>query len=431
MRDVALTVLRQVLERGRPLDAALAAEDGLARLSEVRERAFARLLVTTVLRRKGQLEDILARLLDFPLRGRIGAFRPIMLLALAQLLFLDKPLHVVASLALAQCRRDRRARHLERLATALLRRAAKEGAALVAAQDVLRLNTPDWLWRRWQRHYGEATARAIAHAHLRAAPLDLSLKNPDEAAAWAERLQGRLLSTGTLRRQHRGRIESLAGYADGAWWVQDAASALPVQLLGPIRGLRVADLCAAPGGKTAQLAAAGARVVAVDSSASRLARLADNLRRLDLRAEVICADLFEYQPAQPFDAIVLDAPCSATGTIRRHPDLPHLKSETDIAELAGVQARLLDRCQNWLRSGGRMVYCTCSLEPEEGEAQIAAFLARHKGMQLQSARADAPRIPQQWCTTQGLLRTLPCHAPDPAHPDEGMDGFFAACLVKT
>jgi 16S rRNA (cytosine967-C5)-methyltransferase len=226
-----------------------------------------------------------------------------------------------------------------------------------------------------------------------------------------------------------GRVEELDGYNEGAWWVQDAAAALPAHLLGPVAGRRVADLCAAPGGKTAQLAAAGAAVVAVDRSAARIARLTENLGRLGLAAETVVADAAEWQSA-PFDAILLDAPCSATGTIRRHPDIAWLKTEADIASLAAVQARLLDAAVRLLKPRGVLVYATCSTEPEEGEAQIAALLARMPGLVRWPIVPGEAGIPAEWINAAGELRTLPYFLPAEEPRLAGLDGFFAARLTR-
>ena len=225
--------------------------------------------------------------------------------------------------------------------------------------------------------YGEETARAIAIAHGHEPPLDLTVKS--EAESWAQRLRGRVMPTGTVRTVTQGHVALLPGYHEGAWWVQDAAAALPARLFGDVAGKQVADLCAAPGGKTAQLAQAGARVTAVDRSANRLVRVRENLARLGLAAEMIAADVTEWQ-AGPFDAVLVDAPCSSTGTIRRHPDVGWLKTEADIAQLVGLQHRLLDRAAALTKPGGTIVYCVCSLEPEEGEQQIDALLAREPAL---------------------------------------------------
>jgi len=238
------------------------------------------------------------------------------------------------------------------------------------------------------------------------------------------------LPTGPIRLAEAGRVTDLAGFDEGAWWVQDAAAALPARLLGEVRGKRVADLCAAPGGKTAALAASGAIVTAVDIAAARLKRVAENLRRLGLEAELVAADLLKWEPVQKFDAVLLDAPCSSTGTIRRHPDIPWLKQAADIVTLTALQAKMLDRAAAWVKPGGTLVYCTCSLEPEEGEAQVKPFLARHPDLSL------APIEPQEIAglteliTSAGTLRTLPCHGFGDAPILRGMDGFFAARFVR-
>jgi 16S rRNA (cytosine967-C5)-methyltransferase len=329
--------------------------------------------------------------------------------------------HAAIGLAVEQAKASRAVRHLAGLVNAVLRRVNEHKAAILAEQDASRLNTPEWLWRRWVQAYGDETAARIATAHLEEPPLDLSAKA--DAADLAARLSGAALPWGTVRLAVKGRIEDIDGYEEGAWWVQDAAAAMPALLLGDVAGLRVADLCAAPGGKTAQLAARGAHGTAVDISASRLRRLKENLERLHLEAEIVQANVGDWSPPELFDAVLLDAPCSATGTIRRNPDIPYLKSEADIAALARVQARLLAHALSLLKPGGALVYATCSLEPEEGEAQIEAALASRGDIALAPVRADALGLPPDAITPAGMLRTLPFHG-------GGMDGFFAARLVR-
>jgi 16S rRNA (cytosine967-C5)-methyltransferase len=247
--------------------------------------------------------------------------------------------------------------------------------------------------------------------------------------AWAARLGGRVLPTGSVRTIAHGVVSALPGFADGAWWVQDAAAALPARLFAAVEGLRVADLCAAPGGKTAQLAAAGARVTAVDRSPARLARLRENLTRLSLVAEPICADVAEWN-AEPFDAVLLDAPCSSTGTIRRHPDIAWLKRAADITSLAALQRRLIELAIALTKPGGTLVYCTCSLEPEEGEEIIADVLAREPGVRRAPIAAAEVFGRGEFITQDGDLRTLPCHFPDADSRLAGVDGFYAARLAK-
>jgi 16S rRNA (cytosine967-C5)-methyltransferase len=270
-------------------------------------------------------------------------------------------------------------------------------------------------------------ASAIAAAQAAEPALDLTVKSDPEA--WAARLRGRVLPTGTVRTLSTGAIASLPGYAEGAWWVQDAAAALPVRLLGDVRGRSVADLCAAPGGKTLQLALAGAEVTAVDHLDTRVARLRDNLRRVGLSAETVVADVATWE-AGPFDAVLLDAPCSASGTIRRHPDIPWRKSEADIANFSALQSRLLDHAIGLTRLGGTLVFCTCSLEPEEGEDVIAAALDRDR--RIRRKPLDPAEISglAEFVTPQGDLRTLPCHWPDPEPRMGGLDGFYAARLER-
>jgi 16S rRNA (cytosine967-C5)-methyltransferase len=242
-------------------------------------------------------------------------------------------------------------------------------------------------------------------------------------------MRGRVVATGSVRLIPHGPVSLLPGYAEGAWWVQDAAAALPARLLSEVAGRRVADLCAAPGGKTAQLAAAGARVTAVDRSPARLGRLRENLARLGLTAETVAADALEWQ-AEPFDAVLLDAPCSSTGTIRRHPDIPWLKREADLSTMTALQARLLDRAMALTRPGGTLVYCTCSLEPEECEAQVSALLARAPGLVRRPVAAAEIGSQAAFITAAGDLRTLPCHWPDPDPRMAGLDGFYAARLER-
>jgi 16S rRNA (cytosine967-C5)-methyltransferase len=429
-REAGTRILHHILAKSRPLDEALAILDDpeFASLAP-NDRAFARAIVTTALRREGQIADALARFVTSPLPEKRGRLDQILLAGGAQLLFMDTPAHAAINVAVAQARHDGGARRFASLVNAVLRRLAGSKAEILADQDAARLNTPDWLWRRWCAHYGADTARAIAGQHLIEPPLDLTVKSDTEG--WATRLGGVALPTGSVRLAARGRIEALEGYADGAWWVQDAAAALPARLLGNVAGLRVADLCAAPGGKTAQLAHAGAQVIAVDQSPKRLARLRMNLTRLRLDAETVAADATDWHPPAPLDAVLLDAPCTATGTIRRHPDIAHLKASADLEKLVALQSRLIDKAAEILRPGGRLVYCTCSLEPEEGMAQIERLLSRRSDFTLEPISAEALGGPSEWVCAPGVLRTLPHQMPAAEPGLSGIDGFFAARLHKT
>jgi 16S rRNA (cytosine967-C5)-methyltransferase len=421
-RHVALDLIGAVLGRERPLDESIDDNSAMGQLA-LRDRAFARLLVATVLRRLGQIDALIGACLATPLPPRAAGVHDILRLGIAQLLFLHTPPHaaVATSVDLAQ---SRGFPSHKGLVNAVLRRLSVEGPGRVTAQDAAALNTPRWLWQSWTEHYGEAAARSIATAHLREAPLDLTLRS--SASEWSEKLAATQLPTGTVRRAGGGAVASLPGYAEGAWWVQDAAAALPVRLFGDVAGLTVVDLCAAPGGKTAQLADAGAFVTAVDRSGRRLERLIANLKRLSLPAATVAADAMTWRPERPADAVLLDAPCTATGAIRRHPDVPHLKRPADVSRLAVIQERLLRAAIDMLRPGGTLVYCTCSLEPEEGPCQIENLLRSGAPVERQPLSAAEMDLPAEWLTADGDLRTLPFHLAE----HDGLDGFYGARLVK-
>ena len=421
-RFVALDLIGAVLRRKRPLDDAIEDNPAMHRLPS-RDRAFARLLVATVLRRLGQIDALIADCLNIPLAPRAALVHDILRLGVAQLLFLRTPPHaaVATSVDVAQSRGF--VSH-KGLVNAVLRRLSVEGAQRVEEQDAARLNTPDWLWQSWSRTYGETTARAIAEAHLKEAPLDLTLR--DDAETWRASLEGVLLPTGTLRRAAGGALATLPGYAEGAWWVQDAAAALPARLFGDLAGREVVDLCAAPGGKTAQLATAGARVTAVDRSSRRLERLISNLQRLELPIAAVGADALTWRPPHPVEAVLLDAPCSTTGAIRRHPDVPHLKFPEDVARLSVVQENLLRAAIEMLRPGGTLIYCTCSLEAEEGPERVESLFYAGAPIERREIEPAELGAPPEWITAAGDLRTLPCHFGE----YDGIDGFFCARLVK-
>ena len=423
-RVVATALLAAVIDRRQPLDLALEVDAGFAGLSP-RDRAFVRAILGTALRRKGTIASILDKLVARR-PPRAGQFFRILEIAAAQILFLEVADHAAVSLAVDQIAADHNAQHFKGLANAVLRRMVRERDALLAGAPP-RLDTPDWLWARWSATYGEATAAKIAAALVVEPGLDLSVKS--DPAAWAERLGGIVLPTGSVRLVPSGPIEDMAGFAEGAWWVQDAAAALPARLLGDVAGKRVADLCAAPGGKTAELASAGAIVTAVDISASRLARVRANLARLGLAAETIAADIFDWRPDAPFDAVLLDAPCTATGTIRRHPDVAWLKREADVATLAALQARMIERAVSLLKPGGTLVYCTCSLEPEEGEDHVRGVIARLPLTLLPVAAGEIGGL-AELIAPGGWLRTLPCHLPHATPRLSGLDGFFVVRLRK-
>jgi len=426
-RRIAADIVDGVLRRRVALDEQLSgkgAHPGLATLAD-RDRALMRRLTATVLRRLGTLRHLLKGFLDKGFPADAPRTETILLLGAAQILWLEVPDHAAVDLSVRLAQADRRAARYAGLVNAVLRRVAQSRASVLAKPATR--DTPDWLLKRWTKTYGRDIARDIAQANGHEPALDLTVKQ--DAESWAEHLRGRVLSTGTVRTIAQGAISLLPGFAEGAWWVQDAAAALPARLLGDVRGLSVADLCAAPGGKTAQLACAGAHVTAVDRSANRLARLRENLARLSLQAETVTADALEWQGG-PFDAVLLDAPCSSTGTIRRHPDVPWLKSEADLSVLTSLQQRLLDRAVDLLKPGATLVYCVCSLEPEEGVDQIAALLARNPNVARKPVTAAELAGHAEFITRDGDLRTLPLHLPDPDPRWGGLDGFYAARLTR-
>jgi 16S rRNA (cytosine967-C5)-methyltransferase len=427
-RRIAAELLEAVLVRGRPLDEQLDAPQarrGLMTLAE-RDRALVRRIVATVLRRLGTLRRLIADRLSRGLPAEAPRVETALLIGAAQILFLDVPDHAAVDLSVRLVQADRRDARYAGLVNAMLRRIARERYA-VAALEPLDLDTPEWLLARWARTYGPETAHAIALANRTEPPLDLTVKADPEH--WAATLGGIVTPTGTVRLTASGPVAELAGYGEGAWWVQDAAAALPARLFGGLEGRTVADLCAAPGGKTAQLALAGATVTAIDRAESRMARLAENLGRLGLTATSVVAAAEEWQGSL-FDAVLVDAPCTATGTIRRHPDIPWRKMPADIAALAALQRRLLDNAIALARPGGTIVFCTCSLEPEEGEDVIAAALAEDERIARHPlAVGEFPGL-DGFVTANGDLRTLPCQWPHPDPRLGGLDGFYAARLKR-
>jgi 16S rRNA (cytosine967-C5)-methyltransferase len=425
-RRVAAEILEKVLLRGRPLDEQLEGHRGMAALED-RDRALARRLIATVLRRLGTLRHLLMMFLDKGPPAKAPQVEAALLIGAAQILWLDVPDHAAVDLSVRIAQGDEKAKHFAGLINAVLRRVTREGPQRLAEIDSADFDTPPWLMQRWTNAYGAETAREIARANGHEPALDLTVKG--DAESWASQLQGILLPTGTVRTVAHGRVSGLPGFAEGAWWVQDAAAALPARLFGDLHGKRVADLCAAPGGKTMQLAYAGAQVTAVDRSETRLKRVRDNLTRLGLQAETIAADATEWT-AEPFDAVLLDAPCSSTGTIRRHPDVPWIKHEADITELTSLQRRLLERAAALVKPGGTLVYCVCSLEPEEGIDQVTAFLEREPGLRRRPITASEIGGLAELLTPAGDLRSFPSHLPATDSRLAGLDGFYAARLER-
>lgn len=426
-RLAAAAALSDVVVNGRGLDEALAAAAQHPRFTafDPRDKALARSIVIVSLRRLGTLRRLLGRLLDKGLPKKSGQLEWILVVTAAQILFLDVPDHAAVNACVQAVRLDPASQPFAALANAVARNVAR-GRDDPDSQDPF-IDTPGWLAARWRKTYGDATAAAIAAANRAEVPLDVTVRSDPQT--WAQRLDGDVLATGSIRLRTHAPVPELPGYADGQWWVQDAAAALPAQLLKAEAGERVVDLCAAPGGKTAQLCATGAVVTAVDRSAERLKRFAINMERLGFSAETEVADVTAYT-AQPFDAVLLDAPCSATGTMRRHPDVGWIKRASDIPVLAALQSRMLDRAAALLRPGGRLVYCTCSIEPEEGEAQITALLRRNPDLARSPVLLAEISGLAESLTPLGELRTLPSHPARLDPPIVGLDGFYAARLVR-
>jgi 16S rRNA (cytosine967-C5)-methyltransferase len=431
-RRIAADILDGVLHKHRTLDEQLdgaAAHPGLKALSD-RDRALMRRLVATILRRLGTLGHVLSRLLDRGIPTDAPRAQSALLIGAAQILWMDVPDHAAVDLSVRLVQSDRRAAKYAGLVNAVLRRCAREGQPLIDEVKAQSLDIPPWLLARWIAHYGETTAREIAIALGHEPSLDITVKS--DAAQWATRLHGEVLPTGSLRTLLQGSVTMLPGFTEGQWWVQDAAAALPVRLFGDLANKTIADLCAAPGGKTAQLAQAGARVTAVDRSPGRMTRLRDNLARLALEAETVVADAVEWpKEGGSFDGVLVDAPCSSTGTIRRHPDVAWLRQQADIGALMTLQKRLLQKAITLLRPGGTLVYCTCSLEPEEGEQAISALLAAESTMRRVPIEVGEVAGLTEIVTAEGDLRTLPCHLPHDDPRLGGLDGFYAARLVKS
>lgn len=425
-RMVALNVLSQILGSKKMLDAVLdhdAAFKGLP----VRDRAFVRMMVSTVLRRKGQMDDLIARAMERGDTPRPEQLKWILYLGVAQLMFMDVPSHAAVDTSVeltSQADMDGR----KGFVNAVLRKISASGKKWIEDQDVAALNLPAWLYQSWITSYGVVRAKDIALACLEEAALDITLKHAKDADFWASLLAAEKLPTDSLRRKSGGHVGDLQGFDKGEWWIQDASSALPVKLLGDVGGKTVLDLCAAPGGKTMQLAAAGAQVLALDRSASRMTLLNDNLKRVGLQGKVttVIEDGAGWAPKQAFTHILIDAPCTATGTLRRHPDLMHLKNEKDQAGLESIQTRLLENAARLLAVGGTLVYCTCSLQTGEGERQIERFLLDHRNF------TRVPVLKEEIGNVDGIIngdgdvRVFPYALKEQG----GMDGFFISRLQR-
>lgn len=432
-RMAAAGLVGRVVDEHRGLDALLDESSGNAdylALDE-RDRGLARAIAVTAIRHRGRIAAALSRMLDRPPPAKARLLEHILHIAAAQILFLDTPDSAAVDLAVTAASADSRTKRFAAMTNAVLRRLSREKESLLAAMPATaEVVFPAWLAAALRRDYGKANADAIAAAIVEEPALDLTPKpglDPAEAMRLRQAMAAAVLPTGSWRLQ-TAKVPDLPGFAEGAWWVQDAASALPARMLGDVRGLEVADLCAAPGGKTAQLAAAGARVTAVDVSPGRMARLEANMARLSLNAELVTGDILTWEPGRRFDAVLLDAPCSSTGTLRRHPDVAWTKSPQDVEALAKLQAQLVGKAAALVKPGGRMVYSNCSLLKQEGENLVAGLLPS-LGLQIEALREDEIAGTGGMINGQGALRTLPHHLPASAGTPGGIDGFFA-CRIR-
>lgn len=421
-RLAAFEILQDILKRNKALDEALIQSRAYGALSGP-DRAFAAYIARTALRRLGQIDELIRHCVKDPLPRKARPVNDVLRVGIAQLFFAATADHAAVATTVDLCRAVGQI-PFAKLVNAVMRRLQREGKALLAKQQAAHLNTPDWLRRSWIEAYGRDRADAIAAMHLETPPIDLTVRK--DPAGWAEKLGGTVILNGSVRLSDGADVTALPGFEEGAWWVQDAAARLVIGLLGDVSGKQVLDLCAAPGGKTLELASAGAKVTALDISEKRLTRVRENLQRIGLDAETVCADARKWAPEAPCDFVVLDAPCSSTGTLRRHPDVQHLKTPEDIAKLNGVQNDLLDAAAGMTASGGTLLYATCSLQPEEGPAVINAFLKRTPDFARIPITADEVSGLSDAISADGDLRTLPCLLADTG----GMDGFYAARLQR-
>jgi 16S rRNA (cytosine967-C5)-methyltransferase len=425
-RRLAITILNQVLSSKHGLENVIAANKTYDQMVE-RDRAFIRLLVATALRRLGQIDALIRSYLKRPLPKKARAVQDILRIGAAQIIMLKTPAHAVVDTSVRLCEQTRNPGQ-KGLVNAVLRKISQEGSEKFFALDSAKLNTPKWLWESWQTQYGDETCRAIGEAHLHEPPLVLSAKTDPEKLSRA--LGAELLPTGSIILRSGGMVDSLADYGEGTWWIQDTAAALPAKILMAAmpkdQKHRVLDMCAAPGGKTAQLAASGATVTAVDRSKKRLKTLRANLKRLKLHATIVAADASTYRPSNTIDGILVDAPCTATGTIRRHPDIARNKRYNDVQRLSQLQKKILENAIDQLLPGSVLVYSVCSLQREEGVDLIQGALAESEKIKRLPIDPVKFGLPLNLQTKSGDIQTLPCHL----NEHGGMDGFFIARLHR-
>ena len=423
VRLCAAKMLHAVVAKNTSLDGLTDAHHGHPQYLELdeRDRSLVRAILGTALRNRNTIETALCKLLDRPLPANAVALQQLLHVGAAQILYLDVPDHAAVDIAVTSANIDPRNRKYASLVNAVLRRLTRNKDRAVELEIP---NGPEWYIDGLTATYGKEKAEAILAIQAHEPSIDLTVKsNPAE---WAAKLGGTALPNGSVRLgEFEGALTALEGFAEGEWWVQDAAASLPATLLGDIKDKRVADLCAAPGGKTAQLIMAGAQVTAFDINKNRLKRLKTNLDRLQLEAELITANILDYQTDELFDAILLDAPCSSTGTVRRHPDVLWTKTPEDITRLTQVQANLLRHAISLVKPDGIIVFSNCSLNREEGEDMAQAIIAEGV-LKPEPFKPEELKGMEQLIDGQGFLRSTPADLPNPEPKLAGLDGFFAA-----
>lgn len=419
----AVKIIAAVIDKKTSLDGMLDAEHGNPsyRSLSLADRALVRAIINSALRHLPRIEAAISMMLDGPLPQGARSLHHVLVVAVAQMLYLDVPDHSAVDLAVEQAHRDPRNKRFVKLVNAVLRRLGREKEAVMAAIEVIPV-LPQWFQDRLVAAYGEDVAARIAQSQLVPSAIDLTVKSDPEG--WAKKLNGTVLPNGSVRLgSFEGQVFALEGFAEGEWWVQDFSASMPVRLMGDIKGKRVADLCAAPGGKTAQLVLAGAIVTALDQSGNRLKRLKENLSRLGFAAETVEENMLKFQPDELFDAVLLDAPCSSTGTLRKHPDVSWTKDEKDIAKLANLQEQMLRHAIGLVKPGGLVVFSNCSLDPSEGEAMVARVLESDSGVERVAVVPEALPGMEIAISSHGDLRTTP-------DMFGGVDGFYAAVLRR-
>lgn len=422
-RVAAVKILSAVLDKQTSLDGMMDAENGnpVYRALSVADRALVRAIVNTALRHLPRIEHALGMLLDGPLPQGARSLHHVLVVGAAQMLYLDVPDHSAVDLAVEQAHRDPRNKRFVKLVNAVLRRLGREKDAVLDTVGGIPV-LPKWFYNRLSKVYGEDAAQRMAQAQLIPSVIDLTVKSDPEG--WAEKLNGQVMPNGTVRLgSFEGSVSALEGFDQGEWWVQDFSASMPVRLMGDLKGKRVADLCAAPGGKTAQLILSGATVTALDQSGNRLKRLRENLGRLQMQAELVETNMLKFQPTELFDAVLLDAPCSSTGTLRKHPDVCWTKDEKDIAKLAGLQEQMLRHAITLVKPGGIVVFSNCSLDPSEGEEMVARVLASETSLERVPVTVDAFPGMEIAVNPDGDVRTTP-------DMFGGVDGFYATVLRR-